>query len=174
MEKLVSNFNFKFMSFGYKIRDLFSSPINILKEANIGPGYNVLDFGCGPGSYSIAASKVVGKKGRINALDIHPLAVKKVKYAVTKQGLDNIETIQSDCKTSLPDSSMDVILLYDVYHDLYNKLPVLKELHRILKPEGTLSFSDHHMEKEKILSELTKKGLFRLKKKYKKTYSFVP
>ena len=68
---------------------------------------------------------------------------------------------------------MYVILLYDVYHDLYNRLPVLEELHRILKPGGILSFSDHHMEKEEILSELTGEGLFRLKKEYKKTYSFI-
>jgi ubiquinone/menaquinone biosynthesis C-methylase UbiE len=161
------------MCFWYKVRDFFSPPLNILKEVNIGSGYNVLDFGCGPGSYSIATSKVVGKKGRIYALDIHPLSVKKIKYAAIKQGLGNIETIQSNCKTGLPDSSMDVILLYDVYHDLYNKLLVLEELHRILKPEGTLSFSDHHMGKEKILSELTEKGLFKLEKENKKTYSFA-
>jgi len=173
MKQVEPNFHYEVMCFWYKIRDFFSPPANILKDANIGTGYNILDFGCGPGSYSVAALKMVGKKGRVYALDIHPLAVKKVKYKAIKQGLSNIKTIRSDCRTGLPDRSMDVILLYDVYHDLYNRLPVLEELHRILKPGGILSFSDHHMEKEEILSELTGEGLFRLKKEYKKTYSFI-
>jgi len=173
MEHLETNFNYEIMCFFYKVRDFFSSPLNMLKEADIKPGYNVLDFGCGPGSYSIAASKVVGENGRIYALDINPMAVKKVKCSAAKQGLSNLKTIQSDCKTGLPDGSMDVILLYDVYHDLYNRLQVLKELYCILKPEGILSFSDHHMGMEEILSEITKNGLFRLKKEHKKTCSFV-
>jgi len=172
MEHLETNFNYEIMCFFYKVRDFFSSPLNMFKEADIKPGYNVLDFGCGPGSYSIAAAKVVGETGRIYSLDIRPLAVKKVKYKAAKQGLRNLKTIQSDCKTGLPDRSMDVVLLYDVYHDLYNRLSVLKELHRILKPGGILSFSDHHLRKDTILSELTRKGLFRLKKEHEKTYSF--
>ena len=173
MGQLQSNLDFEFMCFWYKLRDFFSPPLNILKEANIGPGYNILDFGCGPGSYSIAASRLVGKKGKIYALDIHPLAAKKVKRAAMKEGLHNVEAIQSDCKTGLPDGSMDIILLYDVYHDLYNKLPVLEELHRVLKPEGFLSFNDHHMKREYILLELIKKGLFKLGKENKKTYNFL-
>jgi ubiquinone/menaquinone biosynthesis C-methylase UbiE len=144
----------------------------MLNKAEIKQGYSILDFGCGPGSYSIAASKLVGEKGRIYSLDINPLAIKKVKDAAAKQGLGNVKTIQSGCKTSLPDGSMDVVLLYDVYHNLYNKLQVLEELHRILKARGTLSFSDHHMGKEDILSELTKGYLFILNKENKKTYSF--
>jgi len=172
MEHLETDFNYEIMCFFYKVRDFFSSPLNMLKEADIKPGYNVLDFGCGPGSYSIAAAKAVGENGRIYALDIHPLAVKKVKCTAAEQGLVNIETIESDCKTGLNDRSVDAVLLYDVYHDLCNKSQVLEELHRVLKPEGILSFSDHHMKKEKILSEITGGGLFRLKKEHKKTYSF--
>lgn len=168
-----SNLDFEFMCFWYKLRDFFSPPLNILKEVNIKPGYNILDFGCGPGSYSITTSRLVGEKGKIYALDIHPLAAKKVKYTAVKEGLHNIETIQSDCKTGLPDSSMDIILMYDVYHDLNNKLAVLEELHRILKPEGFLSFNDHNMKREYILLELTKEGLFKLGKENKKTYDFV-
>jgi ubiquinone/menaquinone biosynthesis C-methylase UbiE len=172
MKHLEANYRYELMCFFYKVRDSFSSPMNMLKEVDINPGYNILDFGCGPGSYSIAASKMVGSAGRVYSLDIHPLAVKKVSKKAVRHGLDNIETIQSDCKTGLPDGSMDIILLYDVYHDLYNRSPVLEELHRVLKAKGKLSFSDHHMRKEDIISELTVGDLFRLKKEHKKTYSF--
>jgi len=86
--------------------------------------------------------------------------------------LTNIESICSDCATGLEESIMDVVLLYDTFHHLSNPDTVLKELHRVLKPDGILSFSDHHMKEDKILSQVTDKGLFKLSRKGKKTYSF--
>jgi len=46
-------------------------------------------------------------------------------------------------------------------------------LHRVLKPEGLLSFSDHHMKEDEILSGITESGLFTLSEKGKKTYGFL-
>jgi hypothetical protein len=64
MKKLKENTNYMFMSFIFKIRDLFNPPVKILKEADIKLDDYVLDFGCGLGSYSIAASGLVGNKGK--------------------------------------------------------------------------------------------------------------
>lgn len=173
MDKPISNFDFRFMSFGYKFRDFFNPPKSVLKEIDIKPGYYVLDYGCGPGSYSIAAAKMVGKSGKVYALDIHPFAIKQVNSITLGKKLENIETISSDCKTGLLESNIDIVLLYDVFHDLSNPDEVLKELYRVLKPTSILSFSDHHMDENEILSKIENKGLFNLYKKNKKTYSFV-
>jgi len=174
MDKPMTNFHFKFMSSGYKFRDFFLSRMDILKEVGIKPGFHLLDYGCGPGSYIIAAVELVGKSGKIYALDIHPLAIQRVQNITSKRQLTNVKTICSDCKTGLPNDSIDVILLYDIFHELNNPNAVLEELHRVLKPKGILSFNDHHMKKEdEILSKITGKGLFRLSKKGKKTYSFL-
>jgi ubiquinone/menaquinone biosynthesis C-methylase UbiE len=170
---LLSTIGFNLMSFGFKIRNFFNPPANILEEAKIKPGFYILDYGCGPGSYSIAASELVGKLGKVYALDIHPLAIKKVKDLASKRQLENIETIHSDCKTSLPENSIDMVLLYDVFHELSNPNAVLEELYRILKSGGILSFSDHHMKNHEFLTKITTKGLFRLLKKNKYTYNFV-
>jgi ubiquinone/menaquinone biosynthesis C-methylase UbiE len=133
----------------------------------------VLDFGCGPGSYSFTASRLVGSNGKVFALDINPLAIGRAKKIAIKNGFENVEEILSDCKTNLADNSIDVILLFDVYHDLDNKVQVLEELYRVLKPEGILSVSDHHLKREKILSEITNRSLFKLQRENKKTYSFL-
>ena len=173
MNMLISTIGFNLMSFGFKIRNFFNPPANILEEAKIKPGFYILDYGCGPGSYSIAASELVGKFGKVYALDIHPLAIKKVKDFASKRQLENIETIHSDCKTSLPENSMDMVLLYDVFHELSNPNAVLEELHRILKPGGILSFSDHHMKEHEFLTKITANGFFNPLKGNKHTYSFV-
>ena len=84
-----------------------------------------------------------------------------------------MKTIQSDCYTRLPDEELDVGLLYDVFHDLADQNAVLSELYRVLKPNGALSFSDHHMKENEIVSSVTNSGLFRLLRKNQRTYTFL-
>lgn len=172
MDQPKPNFGFKFMSITFKLRDLLSPRINILKEVGIEPGFHVLDYGCGPGGYITPLVELVGKQGRVYALDIHPLAVQSVQRIASKRQLMNVETIHSDCKTGLPDGSVDAVLLYDTFHDLGAPDKVLEELHRVLKPDGILSFSDHHLKENEIVSGVTGGGLFKLSKKGEKTYSF--
>ena len=173
MDKPMSNFDFQFMSVGYKFRDFFLPRLHILKEMGIKPGFHVLDYGCGPGGYIIPLVELVGESGKIHALDIHPLAIQKVQNIASKKQLTNVETILSDCQTALPDSSLDAVLLYDIFHHLSDPDLVLKELHRVLKRDGILSFSDHHMKENEIVSELTNSRLFRLSRKGKRTYTFL-
>jgi len=173
MDKAESNLGFRLMTLGYRFRDLRLPRINILKEVGIKPGFHVLDYGCGPGSYIIPLAELVGESGKIHALDIHPLAIQKVQAMASKKQLANVETILSDCQTGLPDSSLDVVLLYDIFHDLSDSDGVMKELHRVLKPEGILSFGDHHMKENEIVSEVTNSGLFRLARKGQRTYTFL-
>jgi ubiquinone/menaquinone biosynthesis C-methylase UbiE len=173
MDKAESNLGFRLMAFGYKFRDLRLPRINILKEVGIKPGFHVLDYGCGPGSYIVPLAELVGESGKIYALDIHPLAIQKVKDIASKKRLANVETVLSNWQTGLPDKSLDVVLLYDIFHHLSDPDGVLKELHRILKPDGVLSFSDHHMKENEIVSQVTNSGLFRLSRKGQRTYSFL-
>lgn len=173
MEKQMSDFHFSLMSLGYKFRDLFLPRKNILKEVGIKPGFHVLDYGCGPGSYVVAVVELVGKSGKIYALDINPLAIQRVQEITAKKGLTNIETIHSDCATGLPDDSIDVVFLYDVLHDLGEPSAVLGELHRVLKPNGILSCSDHHMKEHDIVAQVTERELFRFLRRGKRTYTFV-
>jgi len=167
------NLGFKFMSLAFKLRDFLLPRKDVLEEVGIKPGFHILDYGCGPGGYSAIVAELVGPTGKVYALDIHPLATQRVQSVASKRKLTNIETICSDCATGLENSSMDVVLLYDTFHHLSDPNSVLEELHRVLKPDGILSFSDHHMKEDKILSKVTYKGLFKLSRKGKRTYSFL-
>jgi ubiquinone/menaquinone biosynthesis C-methylase UbiE len=142
-------------------------------EVGLREGFHVLDYGCGPGGYVKPVADLVGEAGRIYALDISPLAIQMVKKTAAKNQLTNVETILSDSNTGLLDDSIDAVLLYDVFHDLTDQNEVLEELHRVLKPDGVLSFSDHHIKEDEIVSKLTKRGLFTLLRKGKRTYSFA-
>ena len=169
----MSNVWFRLMAAEFKIRDALKPRKNIIEEVGIKQGFKVLDFGCGPGGYVLPVSEIIGETGKLYALDVLPVAIDMVKNLVKKNNLKNVETILSNCNTGLANDSIDVVLLYDTFHDLDNQNAVLQELHRVLKPNGTLSFSDHHMKDADITSAITNQDLFRLSGKGKYTYSFA-
>ena len=171
-KKHQSNIDFKGMTFFFKIRDIFKPPMKKIEISGIKRGDYVLDYGCGPGSYSIAAAEFVGKEGRIFAADIHPLALEKVKDKAQKKKIENITTILTDCDTKLPDNSINVVICFDVMHDIADKNKLLKEFHRVLKPDGYLSFDDHHYNNEEIIELFSNLELFQLNEKQEKIYNF--
>ncbi len=169
----MSDLRFKGMTLLFTIRDFILPRQEILKEVELQPGFQVLDFGCGPGSYTLLAAKQVGATGRVYAVDIQPLAVQHVETIAARQGLTNIVGIQSDGATGLSEASIDVILLYDIFHMFSDPRKILAELHRVLKPAGRLSINDHHMQARDILAGVTGGGYFRLLRSGKRTYTFV-
>lgn len=168
--------SFKTMSALFRIRDKFNSPRIKVEKADIKPGQVVLDYGCGPGSYTMEAAAMVGDVGKVYAADIHPLSSKKIQEAASKKGLNNIETILIDGATnatSLTDKSADVVLSFDMFHMVTEKELLLKEWHRVLKSSGKLSFDCHHMDENDILSKITDDGLFKLEEQKGKMFIFA-
>ncbi len=168
---LLNNISFTLTVLTFRLRDLFVPPAAVLKSLGIKRGQTILDYGCGPGSYSAAAAGLVGPGGKVYAADVNIIAVAHARKMM--ESWPNLGVIQTDCQTGLPDKSVDAVLLFDVYHDLKEPEKVLKELHRVLKEEGKLFFSDHHMGEQKIIRALIKPGPFELVGKVKKIYRFA-
>jgi ubiquinone/menaquinone biosynthesis C-methylase UbiE len=173
MDKPMSNLGFWGMSVLFRIRDFLLPRKRLLNEAGIFPGARVLDYGCGPGSYSLAVAELVGETGKVVALDIHPMAMEAVHRKAAKRGLTNIERICAADPSGVESESIEVVLLYDTFHMLGDQDGVLKELHRVLTLDGVLSFSDHHMKDAEIVTNVTAGGLFELAERGKYTYRFV-
>ncbi len=171
MVELVSDSLFRFLAFMIKTRDILVNLGKVVDEIGIKQGTTVLDYGCGLGSFTIPAAKIVGEKGKVYALDIHPLALKRTKKKAQKNKLTNIEFIHSDCDTGLKDESVDVVLFYDMLASLLTPQKQLAEVYRILKPEGILCVKDVHSN-DKILSTITEKDFFQLKNKGRKQFIF--
>ena len=88
--------------------------------------------------------------------------------------LENIETIQSYCATGLDSKCVDIVFMHEVLHSLgENKQAVLKEVYRVLKDNGILSFSDHYMKTKGIMAIVTGEGLFKLLKEGEDLYKFT-
>jgi ubiquinone/menaquinone biosynthesis C-methylase UbiE len=168
------DFSFRLMALEFRLRDLLNPPAKTLRNMGLKPGMVVLDFGCGPGGFALAASRIVGPLGRVYALDIHHLALKSVDRAVWKQRINNIHTIHGDCISALVSGSMDIILLFDVLHEISERSATLREIHRLLNPRGVLSVSDHHFQDEFLQDIIVGSGLFRPTGHLERVFQFEP
>jgi ubiquinone/menaquinone biosynthesis C-methylase UbiE len=120
----------------------------MLSEVGVGEGQSVLDFGCGSGTYSIPAAKLVGKFGRIYSLDVSRGALDKLSRKAEREGLENIVTLYSSGSVEIPidDGELDHLLLIDVLQEISNKELLLEEAHRILKPDGLIVVYPMHID----------------------------
>jgi DNA-binding PadR family transcriptional regulator len=153
-----------------KIKEEYTE--NTIKEAQLKKGFQVLDYACGPGRYMLAVLKVIGPNGKLYALDAASAALEIVRKTANANNISNVKTIESSCKTGLPNGILDAVLLYDAFHCFKDQNAILSELHRVLKPTGILSFNDIHMTEKDIVSSVTSDCLFKLKSKNLFTYTF--
>jgi ubiquinone/menaquinone biosynthesis C-methylase UbiE len=140
------------------------SQFNLIEE-----GQSFLDYGCGTGDFAIPAARIVGRQGKVYALDCFSRQLKIVEKKARKEGLSNIEVILSDNGTGLPDECVDVVWMCDAFHEIRQKRAVLEELHRVVKKEGVLAIYDSL--KDKILNYT--EGLFSIEIKDGKLFKFV-
>jgi tRNA A58 N-methylase Trm61 len=141
----------------------------ILVKVGIREKQTVLDYGCGPGTFTLAAAGIVGEGGKVYALDVRPRALERIREKISSEKIKNVETILLDTSgfaTGLNSETIDVILLYDVFHDIKDRRGLLKELHRVLSPEGILSVFPMHVGTAKMLDIMSEYNLFRLGGRY--------
>lgn len=97
------------------------------------------EFGCGYGTFTIPAAKIVG--GKVYAMDIDPDMVRTTREAAEKQGLTNIRVTTRDFMvegSGLPDASVDYVMLFNILH-LEEPTLLMSEAARILKKNGKLA-----------------------------------
>jgi ubiquinone/menaquinone biosynthesis C-methylase UbiE len=166
---------FRLMALMYSVRDLLQAPGRILDVTHLTPGMNVADYGCGPGSFTIAAAEIVGETGKVYAIDVNPLAVDSVRRRAAGKGLGNVETILvRGYDTGIEASSMDRVLLIDTIHHIEDAGAFFREVHRILKPDGLLFIHKGHMPMPEQRQLVEKSGLFDVKESQKLTLLATP
>ncbi len=124
-----------------RLRYRFSGPTKILRGADIQHGQTVLEVGCGTGFHTVSAAQLIGDQGCLVAMDVLSDYIERVSKKVQAAELKNVHVVKSDAMdTELDAESIDTVLLFSVIPS--PSLPLnrfLPEMHRVLKPEGTLA-----------------------------------
>ena len=119
------------------IRRLLHPPSELIEKLAITPLQTVVDFGCGPGYFTVELAK---KAGKVVAIDLSIEMLEKAKRKTAKAHVANVEFLQSNgTKIQLDDTSVDVALLVTVFHEIGDDAAVLGEFSRILKSTGKLA-----------------------------------
>ncbi len=128
-------------------RDAVQQPEKVLDALHIQSGNTVADIGAGTGYFSLRLAKRVGPQGRVLATDIQPQMLAILKDNMRAAGLSNIELVlctPTDAK--LPENSLDLALMVDVYHELEYPEETLAQVRRALKPQGRLVLVEYRGE----------------------------
>lgn len=155
-ETPLPDISFRIMSLMLFVRNLFLNHVRLLEAAGVAEGNTVLDYGSGPGAFSIAATKVVGKRGMVYALDNHHLAIESVEAYIKKSGVKNLKSIYTNQgETGLPDNSVDRALLVGVLHAVKNPGNIFGEIKRVLKKDGRLILVSVHLNEGDLMEIAT-------------------
>lgn len=117
--------------------DKFFDPNHAIKFLGLNSSVvDVADFGCGYGTFTLPAARMIS--GKIYAFDIDPEMIKAVKRKANALNLDNVEAILRDFiseGSGLGDASVDYVFLFNVLH-FEKPEQLLNESYRILKFGG--------------------------------------
>lgn len=118
----------------------FLNPENNLDEIELNREMVLADLGCGTGYFAIPASFRVKK---VIALDIQQEMLEILRDKIKKDKISNIEPVLShESSIPLPDNSIDVLFMANVFHEIEDRDSILNEGKRILKSNGKLIIID--------------------------------
>jgi len=148
--------------------------VETLKKCGITEGMTVLDMGCGFGQWSYPAAIIVGPKGRVIAVDSEKEAKNVLEHVADRAKtykLENITCLKPSASALYKyTDSVDFIMLYDVFHSIYNygkkdwgvrtKDRFVDSLAALLKSGGILSFAAFSEIDYKLAPKLMKNGKY--------------
>jgi ubiquinone/menaquinone biosynthesis C-methylase UbiE len=160
----IPNIAFKAMTLIMKLMDVFGQySRKNFETLGLKPGQTVVDYGCGPARYIEFASTAVGKTGKVIAVDVHPLAIAKVKGKIEKQKLPNVEAVLAkQYTTSISDEIADIVYALDMFHMIAQPNEFLEELSRLAKKDGTIIIEDGHQPRTDTLQKIKKSGFLKI------------
>jgi len=140
------------------LRKLLQNPEKIL-SSYISKGMTILDFGCGPGFFSVAMAKMLDGSGKVIAADLQDGMLEKVRQKIKGTELEErieLHKCQSD-KIGVTES-VDFILVFYVAHEVPDHDKLFQEVKSILKPGGKIYIIEpnFHVTKKAFEEMLTK------------------
>jgi arsenite methyltransferase len=107
------------------------------------PGERVVDIGSGAGFDSFIAAGQIGATGRVVGVDMTPEMLKRSRDTADALGMAQVE-FREGLAEALPVESgwADVVISNGVINLCADKRAVFSEIHRVLRPGGTLQFAD--------------------------------
>ena len=164
-------------------REAEERPQLLIEALAIKPGQTVADLGAGSGYYSFRIAALVGKQGKVLAIDVEPRMLRIIAERARREQIANVVTVLSTASDpNLPANTIDLLFMVDVYHELEFPLEMMLGVRKALKPGGRVALVEyraedpdvmikplHKMTERQIIRELTAAGF-----RHEQTISTLP
>ncbi|MEX1019802.1 MAG: class I SAM-dependent methyltransferase [Litorilinea sp.] len=128
----------------HPLRMRYRNPGATLGLFGLGAGMQVVDLGCGSGTFTVEMARMVGAQGMVHAVDLQQPVLEMAQARVVDAGFGAQVRFHNVGAYQLPldDDSIDVAVLIATLGEIPDKLLALLELRRVLKPGGRLAISE--------------------------------
>ena len=162
MKEKLSNTEFRAMQVFMKLIDTVHPHVPAQAETfGIEPGMTVVDYGCGPGRYTVEFARLAGPEGKVYAVDLLEAALRETQKRLQEHNLKNVELkLAKGYDSEVARETADLICAIDMFHHVADTNSFLKELARIAKPDGFLLLSGGHQTRSSIIKAVAASGLW--------------
>jgi ubiquinone/menaquinone biosynthesis C-methylase UbiE len=158
-------------------------PDRMLAALEIKRGSVVADIGAGVGYHVWRLAEIVGPSGKVIGEDIQEGMIELMKKNLETRKLRNVEIVLgTPTDPRLPQASLDLVLMVDVYHEFSDPVTMMLQIRRALKPDGRVVLVEfrkedpnvpiqplHKMSVQDVRSELEPLGF-----KFQRSLEFLP
>jgi len=131
-------------SFENERREVYVKRDAIVAAAGVKPGMTVADIGAGTGLFTMLFADAVKPTGKVVAVDISPAFVEYIQSTAKKRRVKNVSAVVANgTDVGLPDASVDLAYLSDVYHHFEHPAETLASIRKALKPGGRMVVIDY-------------------------------
>lgn len=125
----------------------------------------VADIGAGTGYYTFRMAHRV-PQGKVYAVEVQEEFVRSLQARAKTEGAANVAVIKgTETAPNLPDTSVDLAIMVDVYHELSYPHEMLQALRKALRHNGALLLLEYRAEDPSIpIKELHKLSVAQAKK----------
>lgn len=122
-------------------------PSFIFKKIGLKEKMFVADLGCGAvGHFVFPASRIVGKEGRVYAVDIQKQVLENIEKRADLENLHNITAVWSDLErygaAQITSETLDFSLVINTLFQIKDRVTALKEAIRLVKVSGRVVIID--------------------------------
>jgi ubiquinone/menaquinone biosynthesis C-methylase UbiE len=121
-----------------------------ISKLPITAGSVVADVGAGTGYYTFRIAPKV-PQGKVYAVDVQDESVAYLRKKANDLGLKNVKVVKGSAQSpNLPENTVDLAIMVDVYHELEYPHEMLQALRKALKPDGKVLLLEYRAEDPSI------------------------
>jgi ubiquinone/menaquinone biosynthesis C-methylase UbiE len=141
----------------------------VLDALKLRGGETVADLGAGSGYFAFRIAPRVGGAGKVLAVEIQDEMLQTIRQRAQALKVSNVEAVKgSETDPNLPRKSVDLVLMVDVYHELFYPFEVMTKIREALKPGGRVVFVEYRKEDPDVpIKEVHKMSVGQVKREMK-------